>query len=161
MSGLFSTLNVGVRGMTAQQGAIDVTTHNVANANTDGYSRQRVTMETTRPSNTSPGQLGTGVQISSISRIRDTYLDYQVRAENGTMALNQGRDNVLSQVETVFNGLSDTGVSTLIDKVYASWQALSTSPQLSNTRTVVAQQSKALTDELNSIYNQLTTVKDD
>ncbi|MCB2359385.1 flagellar hook-associated protein FlgK [Clostridium estertheticum] len=161
MSGLFSTLNVGVRGMTAQQGAIDVTSHNIANANTDGYSRQRVTMETTRPSNTSPGQLGTGVQISSISRIRDTYLDYQVRAENGTMGLNEGKENVLSQVETVFNGLSDTGVSTLIDKVYASWQTLSTSPQLSNTRTVVAQQSKALTDQLNSIYKQLKTVKDD
>ncbi|MBU3214287.1 flagellar hook-associated protein FlgK [Clostridium estertheticum] len=161
MSGLFSTLNVGVRGLTAQQGAIDVTSHNIANANTDGYSRQRVTMETTRPSNTSPGQLGTGVQISSISRIRDTYLDYQVRAENGTMGLNEGKENVLSQVETVFNGLSDTGVSTLIDKVYASWQTLSTSPQLSNTRTVVAQQSKALTDQLNSIYNQLKTVKDD
>ncbi|MBU3198744.1 flagellar hook-associated protein FlgK [Clostridium estertheticum] len=161
MSGLFSTLNVGVRGMTAQQGAIDVTSHNIANANTDGYSRQRVTMETTRPSNASPGQMGTGVQISSISRIRDTYLDYQVRAENGTMGLNEGKENVLSQVETVFNGLSDTGVSTLIDKVYASWQTLSTSPQLSNTRTVVAQQSKALTDQLNSIYNQLKTVKDD
>ncbi|MBU3185999.1 flagellar hook-associated protein FlgK [Clostridium estertheticum] len=161
MSGLFSTMNVGVRGLTAQQGAIDVTSHNIANANTDGYSRQRVTMETTRPSNTSPGQMGTGVQISSISRIRDTYLDYQVRAENGTMGLNEGKENVLSQVETVFNGLSDTGVSTLIDKVYASWQTLSTSPQLSNTRTVVAQQSKALTDQLNSIYNQLKTVKDD
>ncbi|MCB2356285.1 flagellar hook-associated protein FlgK [Clostridium estertheticum] len=161
MSGLFSTLNVGVRGMTAQQGAIDVTSHNIANANTDGYSRQRVTMETTRPSNTSPGQMGTGVQISSITRIRDTYLDYQVRAENGTMGLNEGKDNVLSQVETVFNGLSDTGVATLINKVYASWQTLSTSPQLSNTRTVVAQQSKALTDQLNSIYNQLKTVKDD
>ncbi|MBW9151963.1 flagellar hook-associated protein FlgK [Clostridium estertheticum] len=161
MSGLFSTLNVGVRGLTAQQGAIDVTSHNIANANTDGYSRQRVTMETTRPSNTSPGQMGTGVQISSIIRIRDTYLDYQIRAENGTMGLNEGKENVLSQVETVFNGLSDTGVATLIDKVYASWQTLATSPQLSNTRTVVAQQSKALTDQLNSIYNQLKTVKDD
>jgi len=161
MSGLFSTLNVGVRGLTAQQGAIDVTSHNIANANTDGYSRQRALMETTRPSNTSPGQLGTGVQISSITRIRDSYLDYQVRAENGTMALNTGRQQVLSQVETVLNGISDTGISTLVDKTFASWQALSTSPELSNTRTVVAQQSKSLTDELNSTYNQLMTVKDD
>lgn len=161
MSGLFSTLNVSVRGMNAQQTAIDVTSHNIANANTDGYSRQRATMETTRPTTTSAGQLGTGVQVSSISRIRDAYLDYQVRAENGTMGLNQGKENVLSEVETVLNGVSDTGVPTLLDKVFASWQALSTSPELSNTRTVVAQQSKALTDELNSTYNQLMTVKDD
>jgi len=161
MSGLFSTLKVSVRGMNAQQTAIDVTSHNIANANTDGYSRQRATMETTRPTTTSAGQLGTGVQVSSISRIRDAYLDYQVRAENGTMGLNQGKENVLSEVETVLNGVSDTGVPTLLDKVFASWQALSTSPELSNTRTVVAQQSKALTDELNSTYNQLMTVKDD
>jgi len=168
MSGLYSTLNVAVRGMTAQQGAIDVTSHNIANANTDGYSRQRALMETTTPfgmptmnNAMGPGQLGTGVQISSISRIRDTYLDYQVRAENGTMGLNQGKENVLSEVETVLNGVSDTGVPTLLDKVFASWQALSTSPELSNTRTVVAQQSKALTDELNSTYNQLMIVKDD
>ncbi|MBU3159064.1 flagellar hook-associated protein FlgK [Clostridium frigoris] len=161
MSGLFSTMNVGVRGLTAQQGAIDVTSHNIANANTEGYSRQRALMETTRPSDANPGQLGTGVQISSISRIRDTYLDYQVRAENGTMGLNEGRENVLSQVETVFNGVSDTGVSTLIGKVFSAWSALNLSPELSNTRTVVAQQSKALTDQLNSTYKQLITVKDD
>ncbi|HEY8889415.1 MAG TPA: flagellar hook-associated protein FlgK [Clostridium sp.] len=168
MSGLYSTLNVAVRGMTAQQGAIDVTSHNIANANTDGYSRQRALMETTTPfgmptmnNAIGPGQLGTGVQISSISRIRDSYLDYQVRDENGALGLNQGKEEFLSKVETVFNGVSDTGVATLVGKVFDSWQALSTSPELSSTRTVVAQQSKALTDELNSTYNQLSTLKDD
>jgi len=166
MSGLYSTLNVATRGMSAQQTAIDVTTHNIANANTDGYSRQRATMETTRPfgmptmnSSIGPGQLGTGVQIASISRIRDSYLDYQVRTENGTKGLYDGREKFLSQVQSVFNEPSDTGVSTLIGKVFDSWQALSTSPQLSNTRTVVAQQSKALTDELNSTYNKLISLK--
>ncbi|MPQ32568.1 flagellar hook-associated protein FlgK [Clostridium estertheticum] len=168
MSGLYSTMNVAVRGMTAQQGAIDVTSHNIANANTDGYSRQRATMETTTPfgmpsmnNAIGPGQLGTGVQISSITRIRDSYLDYQIRDENGALGLNQGKEEFLSKVETVFNGVSETGVSKLIGKVFDSWQALSTSPELSSTRTVVAQQSKALTDELNSTYNQLSTLKGD
>jgi len=168
MSGLFSTLNVSVRGMSAQQTAIDVTSHNIANANTDGYSRQTATMETTTPfgmptmnSTVSPGQLGTGVQISSITRIRDSYLDYQVRAENGTKGLYDGKEEFLSEIQTVFNEPSDTGVSTLIGKVYDSWQALSTSPELSSSRTVVVQQSKALTDQLNSNYNQLESLKTD
>jgi len=166
MSGLYSTLNVAVRGMTAQQGAIDVTSHNIANANTEGYSRQRATMETTTPfgmptmnNAMGPGQLGTGVQISSISRIRDSYLDYQVRTENGTKGLYDGREKFLTEVESVFNEPSDTGVSTLLGKVFTSWSTLSTSPEQSNTRTVVVQQSKALTDQLNNNYNQLISLK--
>jgi len=166
MSGLFSTFNVATRGMTAQQKAIDVTSHNIANANTEGYSRQRATMETTRPfgmpsmnNSTGAGQLGTGVQVSSITRIRDSYLDYQVRTENGTMGLNTGREKFLSEIESIFNEPSDTGVSSLIGKVFDSWQTLSGSPESSNSRTVVAQQSKALTDELNNTYNQLIKLK--
>ncbi|MBU3155061.1 flagellar hook-associated protein FlgK [Clostridium estertheticum] len=159
MSGLYSTLNVAIRGMNSQQTAIDVTSHNIANANTDGYSRQRALMETTRPSTTSTGQLGTGVQVSSISRIRDTYLDYQVRTENGTMGLYQGKEKFLSEVESIFNEVSETGVSSMLSEVFKSWSSLSTSPESSNTRTVVAQKSKALTDQLNSTYNQLSKLK--
>ncbi|MCB2308804.1 flagellar hook-associated protein FlgK [Clostridium estertheticum] len=166
MSGLFSTMNVAVRGMTAQQMAIDVTSHNIANANTDGYSRQRTLMETTTPfgmpsmnNAVGPGQLGTGVQVSSITRIRDTYLDYQVRAENGTMGLYQGREKFLTEVQSIFNEVSETGVSNMLSEVFKSWSALSTSPESSNTRTVVAQKSKALTDQLNSTYNQLSKLK--
>ncbi|NNU76038.1 flagellar hook-associated protein FlgK [Clostridium estertheticum] len=159
MSGLYSTLNVAIRGMNSQQTAIDVTSHNIANANTDGYSRQRALMETTRPSTTSTGQLGTGVQVSSISRIRDTYLDYQVRTENGTMGLYQGREKFLTEVQSIFNEVSETGVSSMLSEVFKSWSSLSTSPESSNTRTVVAQKSKALTDQLNSTYSQLSKLK--
>jgi len=166
MSGLFSTFNVATRGMSAQQKALDVTSHNIANANTEGYSRQRATMETSRPfgmpsmnNATGPGQLGTGVQISSITRIRDSFLDYQVRTENGTSGLYQGREKFLTEVESIINEPSDTGVSTLLGKVFDSWQELSLHPESSNSRTVVAQQSKALTDELNNTYNQLMKLK--
>ncbi|MBZ9636032.1 flagellar hook-associated protein FlgK [Clostridium sp. FP1] len=166
MSGLFGTFNVATRGMSAQQKALDVVSHNIANANTEGYSRQRATMETTRPfgmpsmnNAMGPGQLGTGVQISSITRIRDNFLDYQVRTENGTSGLYQGREKFLTGVEGIMNEPSDTGVSTLLTKVFNSWQELSLHPESSNSRTVVAQQSKALTDELNNTYNQLTKLK--
>ena len=167
MSGIFSTLNTATRGLNAQQTAIDVTSHNIANANTDGYSRQRANMEATTPigmpsmSTVGPGQIGTGVQVSSITRIRDSYLDYQVRTGNGNKGLYDGREQFLSSIQSVFNEPSDTGVSALVGKVFDSWQALSTSPELSNTRTVVVQQSKALTDQLNATYNQLVSLKSD
>ncbi len=166
MSGLFSTFNVATRGMSAQQKALDVTSHNIANANTEGYSRQRATMETSRPfgmptmnNAIGPGQLGTGVQISAITRIRDSFLDYQVRTENGTSGLYQAREKFLTEIESIMNEPSDTGVSKLLGKVFDSWQDLSLHPESSNSRTVVAQQSKALTDELNNTYNQLIKLK--
>jgi flagellar hook-associated protein 1 FlgK len=106
-----------------------------------------------------PGQLGTGVQISSIVRIRDNFLDYQVRTENGTKGLYEGREKFLTEIESIINEPSDTGVSTLLGKVFDSWQELSKHPESSNARTVVAQQSKALTDELNNTYNQLINLK--
>jgi flagellar hook-associated protein 1 len=167
VSGLFSTFNVAKRGMYVQQKSIDVTSHNIANANTDGYSRQRAKIETTRPfgmesinSVSEPGQLGTGAQISAIERVRDSFLDYQVRTENSIMGQFSARDKFLSEVEAIFNEPSDTGISTMIGKFYDSWQQLSKQPQSSNARTVVAQQSAALADELNHTYNQLSKLKE-
>lgn len=166
MSGLFSVLNVANRGMSVQQGAINVTSHNIANANTEGYSRQRVIIETTRPfgmptmnNAAEPGQVGTGAQIQAIQRVRDNFLDYQVRVETGTQGQYETRDKFLSEVESIFNEPSDTGISTLMGKFYDSWQQLSKQPQSSDARTVVAQQSAALADELNHTYTQLQKLK--
>lgn len=168
MSGLFSTLNVGTRGMSAQQKAIDVTSHNIANANTEGYSRQRAIMETTTPfgmpsinNAAEPGQLGTGVQITAIQRLRDSFLDYQVRVETSTQGQYDAREKYLSEIEGVFNEPTDNGISTLVDNMYKSWQTLSTHPNDSNARTIVAQTTKDLTDALNHTSTQLDKIKQD
>jgi flagellar hook-associated protein 1 len=151
-----------------QQKSIDVTSHNIANANTAGYSRQRATIETTTPfgmptlNNTrEPGQLGTGAQISAIERYRDIFIDYQTRAETSTKGQFDTRSALLGEVESILNEPSDTGLSTLIGKFFDSWQQLSKQPQSSNTRTIVAQQSAALADDLNHTYDQLIKLKED
>ena len=166
MSGLFSTLNVGKRGLYAQQGALDVTSHNIANSNTKGYTRQRALMETTRPfgmpsmdNQVGPGQIGTGVEISKIQRVRDTFMDYQVRRETSTLGQYEARDKYLSEIEGIFNEPSDTGMSNLIGKFFDSWEELSKHPEDSNARTVVAHQAAALADELNHTHSQLDKVK--
>lgn len=166
MSGLFATFNIGKRGLFAQQKAIDVTSHNIANANTEGYSRQRATLETTRPfgmpsmnNQVGPGQIGTGVDVSCIQRIRDGFMDYQVRREKSTLGQYEARDKYLSEIESIFNEPSDNGLSNLIGKFFNAWDQLSKQSESSNARTVAAQQSAALADELNHTYNQLMSVK--
>lgn len=166
MSGLFSTFGIATRGMAAQQMAIDTTAHNVSNANTDGYSRQRVTMETTRPSGmpsctsqSGPGQVGTGVQVTSIDRIRDTFLDYQVRVETSTLGEYEAKDKFLSEVESILNEPSETGLSKTLGNYYNAWQDLSSDPNNSNTRTVVAQNASSLANALSHSYDQLEKLK--
>jgi flagellar hook-associated protein 1 len=166
MSGLFSIFNVATRGMSTQQTAINVTSHNIANANTEGYSRQRATIETTRPfgmpslnNAVGPGQIGTGAQVSAIQRVRDSFLDYQVRTETSTYGQFSAKDKFLSEVESIFNEPSETGISTLVGKFFDSWQTLAGNPQSSNTRTIVVQQAAALADSLNQTSTQLEKLK--
>lgn len=166
MSGLFGTFNIATRGLFAQQRAIDTTSHNIANANTEGYSRQRVTLQTSRPfpmpslnNAVGPGQLGTGVQVASVDRIRDSFLDYQVRVEMGVNGQFSGRDKFLSEIENIMNEPTDTGISTLIGKFFDSWNTLATSASKSNAKSIVAQQSLALANELNHTYTELESLK--
>lgn len=166
MSDLMSIFGISKRGMFAEQKALGVTSHNIANANTEGYSRQRVQRETTKPFYTpsmnsaiGPGQMGTGVEVTTIDRVRDKFLDFQVRRETSTLGKFSARDKYLGEVESIFNEPTEYGLSTEISKFYESWYSLSKQPESSNTRTVVAQQSDALAKELRHTYSQLEEVK--
>lgn len=167
MSGLFGTLNISKSGMFTQQRCIDVTSHNIANANTDGYSRQRAELQTTTPfpmpsanNAVGPGQLGTGVQVTSIDRIRDTFLDYQIRVEKGVDGQYKGRDKFLSQIENIINEPSDTGISKDIGNFFDAWNTLGTNAKESNSRSIVAQNTLTLTTDLNHTYNELEKLKE-
>lgn len=156
MAGLFSTFNTARSGLNVAQSTIDVTSHNISNANTAGYSRQRAKIVTARPSSVAGyGQVGTGAQVEAVERIRDSFLDYQVRGESSALGKSDVRNEVLYEVETIFNEPSDSGISTLMGKFFDSFQELAKQPSSSNTRTVVAQQTLALTDSINHTYTKL------
>ena len=160
MSGLFGTLNVGRSGLTVAQTTVDVTSHNIANVNTEGYSRQRAEIVTARPSSSYKyGQVGTGAQVEAIERIRDKFLDYQYRNQNSVYGSAYVKNDVLYQIETVFNEPTDTGISTVIGHMFDAWQELSKTPNSSNLRTVVVQQSLTLTDAINSTYKSLDDIQ--
>ena len=162
MAGLFDTFTIAKRGLNVQQSAINTTSHNIANANTEGYSRQRAVAETTRPfggmskfDSCSVGQVGTGAEITSIQRIRDYFIDYQVRSESGTSGYYTQRNETLSKVEDVFGEPSDTGIQELINQFFTAFQEVSKSPDKSDVKAVALQNASSLADALNYTYNQL------
>lgn len=162
MSGLFATLNTSKGGMFAQQQYINVTSHNISNSNTEGFSRQHIVLQTARPQTIAggAGQIGTGVTVSSIERTRNQFLDYQIRKESSLLGNYGVRQDYLSEIEGIFNEPSDTGISELMSEFFDAWQTLSKNPEKSDARTVVAQKAKALADELNHTYKKLNDTKD-
>lgn len=158
---LFSTLNVGRSGMFTAQQSLNTTSHNVSNANTAGFTKQRAKIVTNRAQSlgNGVGQVGTGSQVQAIERVRDNFLDYQVRNENSIFGTYDMRSSYLKQVEGVFNEPSDTGIAKLMSKFFDSWQELSKQPQSSNNRTVVVQQSLVLSDALNHTAKRLEDLR--
>lgn len=162
MSGLFSTFNIVKRGMMAHQTALHVVSHNVANADTEGYSVQRANLKTSEPfgmpslSNAGTvGQLGTGVLVDSITRARDIFLDGQIRKELSTVNNYDAREQFLSEIETIFMEPSDTGLSTNLSKFWDSWNQLAMNPESSTARTLVVENGDDLAAAIRHNYEQL------
>lgn len=156
MSGLFGTLNNATKGLLVQQSALQTTSHNISNANTEGYSRQKVTMVADNPYTLGGiGQLGTGVRIASIDRIVDPYVNNQLRNENSSLEMYNQKSDVLGQLEGIFNEPSTTGLNNNLSKVFASWTYLGSNPELATAKTMVAQNSETFTDTLHHMSNQI------
>lgn len=171
MVSTFHGLEVGKRGLFAQQTALSTTGHNITNANTVGYSRQQVNLVASRPiempgisRSTIPGQLGTGVTFDSIKRVRESFLDSQFRNEAQSFGAWKAQSDTLEKIELLFNEPSDQGLRTVIDKFWNAWQDLSREPDNRSAREAVKEQALAMIDafkytdkKLEELSNDLTT----
>lgn len=159
MSGLFGTLNTSTKGLTVNQAALQTTSHNISNANTEGYSRQRVNMEASSPYTLAGvGQLGTGVNISSVVRVVDSYVNSQLRNETSHLERYQQKSEILGQLEAIFNEPSETGLSNSLNELFSSWDYLGSNPELTTAKTLVAQNAETLTDTLHHMSNQIESL---
>jgi flagellar hook-associated protein 1 len=168
MASTFHGLELGKRGLFAQQSALSTTGHNIANANTVGYTRQRAEMQATYPlptpgmqNDVSAGQLGTGVEVNKIVRLREDYLDVQLRGENKNLGYWEAKSDTLTKIEGILNEPSDNGLAFTIDEFLKSWQELSKNPDSAATRGVVRQRGVAVTETFKYIANSLDQMQAD
>jgi flagellar hook-associated protein 1 FlgK len=162
MRSTFFGVEISKRALWTGQAALDVVNHNTSNASTPGYSRQTANIQTTFPytlpsmnKSTMPGQLGTGVEVQSITRVRDAYLDKQFRRENQAKGYWTTQEEMLSKIEGVFNEPSDSGFQTVMNRFWQSLQELAKNPQLDATRAVVRQRGVDLAEAFNHTFNSL------
>lgn len=160
MSGIFSTFNTANKGLIVQQAALHTTGHNISNANTAGYSRQRVDMKADLAFNyVGVGQLGTGVKIDGVVRMIDDYVSKQIRQENSVFNKYNTKSDILGQVEIIFNEPSDTGINANLGEMFDSWQELSKNPESLTQKSIVVEKSKTLAQSLNHMSKQLNNLK--
>ncbi len=166
MTSTFHGLEIGKRSLYTQQAALTTAGHNISNANTPGYSRQRVDMQSTSAipypyqtgSNTS--QLGTGVSVQSIERIRSEYLDGQYRERNAMLGSESTNLDTLQQIEALSGEPGENGLSASLDRFWSGWEDLASNPDSQAARSVVVGRAEELLDQAKTFHSGLTSLAD-
>ncbi|WP_163538880.1 flagellar hook-associated protein FlgK [Gracilibacillus sp. YIM 98692] len=166
MSSTFSGLEVAKRALHTQQSALHTTGHNIANANTEGYTRQRVNFSQTAPFPPAsrnrpeiPGQVGSGVEAGSIERIRNSFIDKQFRQENTKVGYYEAKADMMEKMESILNEPSEEGLSQAMDQFWESLQDLSVNPEEAGARSVVRQRGKAVAESFQYLNSSLEGVR--
>jgi flagellar hook-associated protein 1 len=145
----FSSLNAATTALWAQRRALDVTGQNIANVNTEGYSRQRVDLQAIGGSvvpafySTSPG-IGAGVSADDVQRIRDAFLEGRGHTEHANSARLLVEADTLEQVETAFREPGDTGIQSLLSEMWDGWEDVANQPDTDAARAQVIQRMETL-----------------
>ncbi|MDR1306916.1 MAG: flagellar hook-associated protein FlgK [Treponema sp.] len=166
MTSTFQGIEIGKRAVVAHQQAIGTTGHNLSNMNTEGYSRQRVEFSAFEPiylpgleREETPGQIGQGVSIERIGRLRDELLDQQIVAKASTEGYWEARNPYVRLLEQVYHEVGDTSVRGRMDEFWVSWQELAAYPADTSSRTEVVERGKTLVYAVNSRYDSLKGIQ--
>lgn len=156
---LGSVLSIARSALNGQQTVMQTAGHNIANVETEGYSRQRVELAASYPQHWTYGTVGTGVVVQNVSRARDELLDQSYRSEQGGAAASQLRHDLLEGVQNVLGEPSETGLASAMDAFWSSWSDLATSPTSDAARTVVRQRGQNVASILNGFDARLTDLR--
>ncbi|UZW67072.1 flagellar hook-associated protein FlgK [Priestia flexa] len=168
MISTFHGLQVAKRGMDAQQSALYTVGQNIANANTPGYTRQRVTFEASTPYPTPgmnrpgvTGQLGTGVDAKTIERVRDQFLDVQYRGETVKVGYWNAKSAAIDKMEEILNEPSEDGLSATFDQFFEALQDVAANPSNAGARSVARERANAIADTFTYLSTSLEVIQGD
>ncbi|WP_066259199.1 flagellar hook-associated protein FlgK [Neobacillus drentensis] len=168
MRSTFHGIEIGKRAIFAQQTALSVTGHNIANANTAGYTRQNAITQATNPLSypgmnvgNGPLQIGTGVETIEINRIRDSFLDGQFRSQAEQQGYWNVKHDTLSKIEETLNEPTDTGLQASFDRFWQSWEDLSKEPDSLAARAALLSNATALVGRFNQVSDSMGNLSTD
>lgn len=146
--------------LVSYQRALATTSHNIANANTDGYSRQRVELGTRVANQSGAGVIGSGVQVTAIRRSYDQFATEQMRSNTSGLAREQTFATMATQVESVVSDQT-TGVNAALSRFFNAVQDVATDPSSLSARRVMLSEGEALSSRFRDIDSQLGSIDQD
>ena len=152
MPNILGLLDLGRNALLTHQRAIHVTGHNIANANTPGYTRQRVNLAANAPMDSNPGQMGNGVVATEVQRIYDRYVGKQINAEQRELGRWEAQRDAMERVGLSFDETVGFSLNLAMTEFWNAWQDLSNNPGGHTERVALISRS----DELATAFNQLS-----
>ncbi|MCQ2572405.1 MAG: flagellar hook-associated protein FlgK [Treponema sp.] len=166
MGSTFSGIELGKRSIMANTDAITTAGHNISNANTEGYSRQRVKIkefdplykpDLSRPER--PGLIGQGVDVQAIERVRDEFLDTRIVAQANQESYWGTRSEYYNMLEQIYNEPYDISIRSNMDKFWEGWQELAMNPESQAARQAVVTRGETLTDSIRQRWESLDGIQ--
>ncbi|GAB1355561.1 hypothetical protein MASR1M12_43060 [Erysipelotrichia bacterium] len=162
MAGTFFGLQIGRSGIYTQRKAMETTSHNIANANTEGYSRQNAVIAANKPymitslhTPVATAQVGSGSAVTMIQQFRDEFIDAKITKETSTLEWKTAADDLMKQIEAIVNEPGTATIRDELDKYWAAWQDLANDASNSSLRRNLVEQTESLVGIFSDIDNQL------
>ncbi len=162
----FYGLEIAKTAIFISQKGINLAGHNIANASTEGYTRQRIIIESVDPAvlagrfgAIAKGAVGGGAVTQSVEQVRNEYIDRALRKENSDMGQWATRTDEMEYIEALFNPTGNSSISSTLAAFFDSIQELSKDPVSKEIRTNVQQTAITLTETFNHYYSQLSELQ--
>lgn len=161
MSRIWSMMDVGKRSMSNSQTALQTVSHNVANKATEGFSRQRVDIQTNTPIELGQARIGMGAKTGMVTRVNNPFLEKQLEREGNQLSNMEARSALLGRVEQVYNEQVNKGLNQFMGEFFNAFRELSNNPESLASRTMVKETADHLTRDFGRINTQLTEIQKD
>lgn len=160
MSGLNSIMETSLSGLYAAQAGMATTGHNIANANTEGFNRQRVDLSARQAVYLSYGAIGRGVDIDGVSRVQDEFILANLRSQTAQLESYRAIDSTLYEVEAILGSLDNDHLGNALSNFFNSWNALAQPPINTTLKQDVVSTATSLVQDFHSLNNSLDDLED-
>ncbi|HWR39255.1 MAG TPA: flagellar hook-associated protein FlgK [Patescibacteria group bacterium] len=163
MNSTFMGLSISSRGLYSSQAGLAVTSNNISNVETTGYTRQTLNQTSLTPAAVYAGRaiIGAGSTVNSVDQVRSSLVDAKYWRENTSLGEWETKSSLLTQVETIVGDTTDSGFSTVISDFYDAMETLADDASDSSARTNLLETASSLCSYLNTMSTQLTDLQND
>ena len=150
--------SIGSSSLRTSKRSLETTSHNISNANTEGYTRQRIQHETNLPVGSGQNVFGNGVNVKSVKRVHENLIEKNLMRSMSNNSFNEERTFQLSRVEEVFNEVNSDGLNKVLNRFFNSFRELSNQPENEVVRSIVRDNANLVATHFSRLKEQVGLV---